>query len=126
MNKQINLIINGKGGVGKSFFATNSVQYLKDARIAHRAADSERENSTIKRFTAVATPYLAKILNFFVRASALRDSSLRSSKTLLPFPEIVIWSILNQPLSQLEISEMNSALSIHAIELNIQRRIAPA
>ena len=30
MAKQINLVINGKGGVGKSFFATNFVQYLKD------------------------------------------------------------------------------------------------
>lgn len=29
MSKQINLVINGKGGVGKSFFATNLVQYLK-------------------------------------------------------------------------------------------------
>ena len=26
MAKQINLVINGKGGVGKSFFATNFVQ----------------------------------------------------------------------------------------------------
>ena len=34
MNKQINLVINGKGGVGKSFFATNFVQYLKDCGIA--------------------------------------------------------------------------------------------
>ena len=36
MTKQINLVINGKGGVGKSFFATNFVQYLKD-----RGIDSE-------------------------------------------------------------------------------------
>ena len=34
MTKQINLVINGKGGVGKSFFATNFVQYLKDRGIA--------------------------------------------------------------------------------------------
>ena len=32
MTKQINLILNGKGGVGKSFFAVNFVQYLKDRR----------------------------------------------------------------------------------------------
>src|SRR5512132_1743811 len=50
MNKQINLIINGKGGVGKSFFATNFVQYLKDFGIAHCAIDSDHENSTLKRF----------------------------------------------------------------------------
>jgi G3E family GTPase len=50
MNKQINLIINGKGGVGKSFFATNFVQYLKDCGIAHCAIDSDHENSTLKRF----------------------------------------------------------------------------
>ena len=50
MSKQINLVINGKGGVGKSFFATNFVQYLKDRRRAHRAIDSDHENSTLKRF----------------------------------------------------------------------------
>ncbi len=50
MTKQINLVINGKGGVGKSFFATNFVQYLKDRRIAHRAFDTDHENSTLKRF----------------------------------------------------------------------------
>jgi Mrp family chromosome partitioning ATPase len=50
MNKQINLVINGKGGVGKSFFATNIVQYLKDCGIAHSAIDSDHENSTLKRF----------------------------------------------------------------------------
>jgi CobQ/CobB/MinD/ParA nucleotide binding domain len=50
MHKQINLIINGKGGVGKSFFATNFVQYLKDSGIAHCAINSDHENSTLKRF----------------------------------------------------------------------------
>ena len=30
MKKQLNLILNGKGGVGKSFFAINLVQYFKD------------------------------------------------------------------------------------------------
>jgi CobQ/CobB/MinD/ParA nucleotide binding domain len=54
MNKQINLIINCKGGVGKSFFATNFVQYLKDCGIAHCAIDSDHENSTPKRFHPVA------------------------------------------------------------------------
>jgi len=50
MTKQINLVTNRKGGVGKSFFATNFVQYLKDRGIAHRAIDSDHENSTLKRF----------------------------------------------------------------------------
>lgn len=50
MNKQINLVINGKGGVGKSFFATNFVQYLEDCGIEHHAIDSDHENSTLKRF----------------------------------------------------------------------------
>ena len=54
MSKQINLVINGKGGVGKSFFATNFVQYLKDRGHAHRAIDSDHENSTLKRFHAEA------------------------------------------------------------------------
>ena len=50
MNKQINLIINGKGGVGKSFLAVNLVQYLKDKSISFIACDSDNENSTLKRF----------------------------------------------------------------------------
>jgi hypothetical protein len=50
MRKQINVILNGKGGVGKSFFATNFVQFLKDRKIAHVAVDSDNENSTLKRF----------------------------------------------------------------------------
>ena len=50
ITRQINLVINGKGGVGKSFFATNFVQYLKDRGIAHCAIDSDHENSTLKRF----------------------------------------------------------------------------
>ena len=32
--KRLDLILNGKGGVGKSFFAVNFVQYLKDKDIA--------------------------------------------------------------------------------------------
>ncbi len=48
--KKLILILNGKGGVGKSFFAVNFVQYLKDKGIAHVAIDSDNENSTLKRF----------------------------------------------------------------------------
>ena len=49
MNR-LDLILNGKGGVGKSFFAVNFVQFLKDRGIAHIAIDSDNENSTLKRF----------------------------------------------------------------------------
>lgn len=48
--KRLDLILNGKGGVGKSFFAVNLVQFLKDKGIAHIAIDSDNENSTLKRF----------------------------------------------------------------------------
>jgi hypothetical protein len=48
--KRLNLILNGKGGVGKSFFATNFVQFLKDKEIAYIAIDTDNENSTLKRF----------------------------------------------------------------------------
>src|SRR5437867_13077010 len=48
--KRLDLILNGKGGVGKSFFAVNFVQFLKDKNIAHIAIDSDNENSTLKRF----------------------------------------------------------------------------
>ena len=50
MKKQLNLILNGKGGVGKSFLAVNLVQYLKDKAIPFVACDSDNENSTLKRF----------------------------------------------------------------------------
>jgi hypothetical protein len=48
--KRLDLILNGKGGVGKSFFAVNFVQFLKDKGIDHVAIDSDNENSTLKRF----------------------------------------------------------------------------
>ncbi|HYM36661.1 MAG TPA: hypothetical protein VET48_14775 [Steroidobacteraceae bacterium] len=48
--KRLDLILNGKGGVGKSFFATNLVQYLKDHSVEHVAFDTDNENSTLKRF----------------------------------------------------------------------------
>jgi hypothetical protein len=48
--KRLDLILNGKGGVGKSFFAVNFIQFLKDKGIAHVAIDSDNENSTLKRF----------------------------------------------------------------------------
>ena len=50
MKRQLDLILNGKGGVGKSFFAVNFVQYLKDKSLPFVACDSDNENSTLKRF----------------------------------------------------------------------------
>jgi hypothetical protein len=50
MNKRLILILNGKGGVGKSFFATNFVQYFKDRKLLHQAVDTDNENSTLKRY----------------------------------------------------------------------------
>jgi len=50
MKNQLNLILNGKGGVGKSFFTVNLVQFLKDKSIPFVACDSDNENSTLKRF----------------------------------------------------------------------------
>ncbi len=54
MKRQLNLILNGKGGVGKSFFAVNFVQFLKDKGVPFIACDSDNENSTLKRFHADA------------------------------------------------------------------------
>jgi hypothetical protein len=53
--KRLDLILNGKGGVGKSFFAINLVQYLKDQSLEHIAIDTDNENSTLKRFHPEAT-----------------------------------------------------------------------
>lgn len=50
MKRQLNLILNGKGGVGKSFFAVNLVQFLKDNAVSFVACDTDNENSTLKRF----------------------------------------------------------------------------
>ena len=50
MKKRLDLVLNGKGGVGKSFFAVNFVQFLKDKRIRHAVVDTDNENSTLKRF----------------------------------------------------------------------------
>ncbi|HEU6448277.1 MAG TPA: hypothetical protein VFV23_07565 [Verrucomicrobiae bacterium] len=50
MKKRLDLILNGKGGVGKSFFAVNFIQFLKDRSIKHVAIDTDNENSTLKRF----------------------------------------------------------------------------
>jgi len=58
MIKRLDLILNGKGGVGKSFFAVNFVQYLKDKAILHAACDCDNENSTLKRFHGETVEFL--------------------------------------------------------------------
>lgn len=58
MIKRLILVLNGKGGVGKSFFAVNFVQYLKDRNIPHLACDCDNENSTLKRFHGEAVKFL--------------------------------------------------------------------
>ena len=58
MIKRLDLILNGKGGVGKSFFAVNFVQYLKDKNILHVACDCDNENSTLKRFHGEAVEFM--------------------------------------------------------------------
>lgn len=50
MNKRLLLIMNGKGGVGKSFFAIHFLEYLKQRSIDNLAIDTDNENSTLKRF----------------------------------------------------------------------------
>jgi len=58
MIKRLILVLNGKGGVGKSFFAVNFVQYLKDKGIPHLACDCDNENSTLRRFHGDAVEFL--------------------------------------------------------------------
>ena len=58
MIKRLILILNGKGGVGKSFFAVNFVQYLKDKNIPHTGCDCDNENSTLKRFHGEAVEFM--------------------------------------------------------------------
>jgi cellulose biosynthesis protein BcsQ len=58
MTKRLDLIFNGKGGVGKSFFAVNFVQYLKDKNVQFVACDCDNENSTLKRFHGEEVQFL--------------------------------------------------------------------
>lgn len=103
MTKQINIIVNGKGGVGKSFFATNFVQYLKDHRIEHRAIDTDNENSTLKRFHGEAEFInIEKVQQIDLLFSSLETSSLvvvdcRAASTdifLDYFAEVRVFEIL--------------------------------
>jgi CobQ/CobB/MinD/ParA nucleotide binding domain len=47
--KRIIMVLNAKGGVGKSFFAVNLVQFLKDQNQPHVAIDTDNANSSLKR-----------------------------------------------------------------------------
>lgn len=58
MTKRLDLIFNGKGGVGKSFFAVNFVQYLKDKNCPCTSCDCDNENSTLKRFHGESVLFL--------------------------------------------------------------------
>ncbi len=100
MTKQINLVINGKGGVGKSFFATNFVQYLKDRGIAHRAIDSDHENSTLKRFHPesdfINLEQRREIDQVFIAAETCEllviDCRAASTDLFIDFFEVVGWA----------------------------------
>lgn len=46
MEKQINFAFDGKGGVDKSFFATNFIQYLKDQQLPRVAIDATDINGS--------------------------------------------------------------------------------
>src|SRR5437660_11780392 len=76
MKKRLILILNGKGGVGKSFFAVNFIQYLKDHEISYAAFDSDDENSTLKRFHSEVEfidPGHAPDIDLMVEALADKD-----------------------------------------------------
>ena len=51
--KRLDLILNGKGGVGKSFFAVNFIQFLKDKSIAPDRARSAALQARSSRATTV-------------------------------------------------------------------------
>src|SRR5437773_12536804 len=78
MKKRLILILNGKGGVGKSFFAVNFIQYLKDREISYAAFDSDDENSTLKRFhseVGFIDPAVHRTLTSWWRRSRTRTLS---------------------------------------------------
>lgn len=50
MTKRLVIVLNGKGGIGKSFFTTNFVQFLKNRTQLHHTNDTDNKNSTLKRY----------------------------------------------------------------------------
>jgi CO dehydrogenase nickel-insertion accessory protein CooC1 len=107
VSKQINLVINGKGGVGKSFFASNFVQYLRDCGIAHCAIDSEHENAFLKRFIALATPDVAKTLLPLSRDAAIARCLPFAAPPQAPprpsFRQRVITAVCSESLTRLQL-----------------------
>ena len=104
MQKQLNLILNGKGGVGKSFFAVNFVQYLKDQQMQHVAIDTDNENSTLKRFHPEARfVNLANARELDELVAAVETAPLvvvdcRAASTdlfLTYFAELAVFDVLN-------------------------------
>ncbi|HUJ10488.1 MAG TPA: hypothetical protein VL171_10735 [Verrucomicrobiae bacterium] len=103
MQRQLNLILNGKGGIGKSFFAVNFVQYLKDHQLKHVAIDTDNENSTLKRFhpetdfVNLANPRELDKLVAAVETAPLIVVDCRAASTdlfLTYFAELAVFDVL--------------------------------
>ena len=103
MTKQLNPILNGKCGVGKSFFAVNFVQALKDRRLPHRAADTDDENSKLLDFHAdaefvnIQNPREIDRLFALLETTSLRVVDCRAASTDLfldYFAEIYLRDVL--------------------------------
>src|ERR1700730_16197017 len=54
----VHLILQGKGGVGKSFIAALLAQYLQEKGVAVRCFDADPVNSTLASFPALNTTKL--------------------------------------------------------------------
>lgn len=130
--KRLHLILNGKGGVGKSFFAVNYVQYLKDQSMDHVAIDTDNENSTLKRFHSESLFVdLVKPTSIDVLFSELGKSDLvivdgRAASTDLfldYFTELDVFSILDDLNASLTlISPVNhEADSVKQIQVLTER-----
>jgi len=105
MRKRLDLVLNGKGGVGKSFFAVNFVQFLKDKRIKHAVIDTDNENSTLKRFHPEAIyidlsqPAALDRIIFELEANPLVVVDCRAASTdlfLRYFTKINIFEVLKE------------------------------
>lgn len=130
--KRLDLILNGKGGVGKSFFATNLVQYLKDQSVEHIAFDTDNENSTLKRFHPEASFVdLAKPASIDGLFAKLEDHSLavvdcRAASTdifLDYFTELNVFDVLRELDASLTlISPVNHELdSVKQVQILTER-----
>jgi hypothetical protein len=136
MQKKFNAIINGKGGVGKSFFAVNFVQYLKDNGIAHIAVDTDNENSTLKRFHPEAVfldiEYPTEIDSVFATLGktdlVVMDCRAASTDIFLDyFEEVRIFKLLKELDASLNLimpvnHETDSLEQIHSITDHLNRK----